>query len=123
MIHTRTASNNWITSASFAPEGGVYTAQFNHDGSHVVISAGNDCAAMIYGYTAENSWLPKVILHHQYKLKSATFSPTGGYLMTISNDLFTFNNDPQLVQVWHLYKPDLAPPALRGRDERSPPKQ
>ena len=120
MIHTRTASNNWITSANFAPEGGVNTAQFNHDGSHIVINAVNDGAAMIYGYTAEGNWLPKVTLHHQYGLNSATFSPTGGYLMTISNNL-NINYNSQLVQVWDLYKANLAPPSLCSVNELSPP--
>ncbi|WP_257266297.1 F-box/WD40 repeat-containing protein [Endozoicomonas sp. ONNA2] len=110
MIHTRTTSDNWIPSADFAPEGGVHQARFNHDGSHIVINARNDRVALIYGYTAEGRWLPKLNLHHQYKLNSATFSPTSDYLMCISDDLFTFNNNPQLVQIWHLYRPDLVPP-------------
>ncbi|WP_257294851.1 WD40 repeat domain-containing protein [Endozoicomonas sp. YOMI1] len=113
-IHTRTASGNWITSGSFTTEGGVYSAQFNHDGSHIVIDARNDSAAKIYGYTADGNWLHKATVHHRYRLDSVTFSANGGHLVTISND-------GQLVQVWHLHKKDLAPHPQCSLNEPSPP--
>ncbi|MGI2026510.1 WD40 repeat domain-containing protein [Endozoicomonas acroporae] len=100
-IHTRTVGGDWITSRNFTTAGGVYSAQFNHDGSHIVIEARNDNAIIIYGLTADGTWLHKSTLHRQYKLDSVTFSANGGHLMTISND-------GQLVQVWHLYKEDTA---------------
>ncbi|WP_257266298.1 F-box/WD repeat-containing protein [Endozoicomonas sp. ONNA2] len=109
MIHTRTTSNNWKTSANFAPQGGVHTANFNHDGSHVIINAANDYATFIYGYITEGSWIPKATIRHQYKLDAVTFSATSGCLMSISNEW-------QLVQVWHLYRPDLSPPVLCDTD-------
>lgn len=113
-IHTRTTGGNWIISGKFTTAGGVYSAQFNHDGSHVVIEARNDNAIIIYGYTADGNWLHKTTLHHQYRLDSVTLSANGGHLMTISND-------GQLVQVWHLNKEDLAAHPQRPVNELSPP--
>ena len=107
MIHTRTANDNWIISGNFAPKGGVYSAQFNHDGSHVAILARNDCNVLIYGYTADGKWIEKATLHHRYTLKSATFNASGSHLMTISDDAHR-------MQVGRLYKADLAPPSLRS---------
>ncbi|MBO9493495.1 hypothetical protein J7438_05260 [Thalassotalea sp. G20_0] len=113
-IHTCTAGGNWITSLNFTTAGGVYSAKFNHDGSHIVIEARNDDAIIIYGLTADGNWLHKSTLHQHYKLDLVTFSAHGGHLMTISNDA-------QLVQVWHLYKEDLAPHPQCSLNKLSPP--
>lgn len=112
-IHSRNASGEWLQSANIEPESGVYSGQFNHDGSHVVI---NECAgkALILGYEADGKWSHKAGLDHQYALNSAEFSANSSHLVTISRR-------GKQIKVWRLYGKDVAPPSPSKRKHVASP--
>lgn len=110
-IHSRDTSGQWLQSKHIKPESGVYSGQFNHDGSHVMIT---DCEgrALVLGREADGKWSHKALLEHSYSLASAEFSANSSHIVTISRD-------GKRIKVWRLNGEDAAPPSTSKR--KAPP--
>lgn len=101
IIISRDADGKWRANKIIRSKSGVYSGQFNHDGSHVAII---DCEGkvLVLGCGTDGEWHRKAVLKHSYSLKSAEFSANSSHLVTISHK-------GKRIKVWRLCGVEPAP--------------